>query len=157
MSTSTLCTWLSEVWITFINQVNDVKKYQTEPFELLKFTHCFEIQKSVQNSPFQLHWNFTHPPNRSEDTVSHILHVTRTHTDNNKRNYVRLLFLDYSSKFNAVIPPPTSWQAQWPQWLCLGLPLSNINPLSTGAPQGCVLSPLLNTCLIFDTIRQMLP
>ncbi len=75
--------------------------------------------------------------------------------------YVRILFVDFSSAFNTIIPDtlqnkltqlsvPTSI-CQWitsfltdrQQLVRLGKFSSNTCTISTGAPQGCVLSPLL--------------
>ncbi|GAA6081490.1 uncharacterized protein LOC107695764, partial [Tachysurus ichikawai] len=41
-------------------------------------------------------------PNRSTDDA--ILHSSLTHIDSNNRNYARLLFIDYSSAFNTIVP-----------------------------------------------------
>ncbi|KAI5620952.1 dynamin-2 isoform X6 [Silurus asotus] len=47
---------------------------------------------------------FTYRQNRStEDTISH-LHTTMSHLDNRNRNYTKMLFVDYSSEFNTIIP-----------------------------------------------------
>uniref|UniRef100_A0A3P9ISK5 Reverse transcriptase domain-containing protein n=1 Tax=Oryzias latipes TaxID=8090 RepID=A0A3P9ISK5_ORYLA len=80
--------------------------------------------------------------------------------------YVRLLFLDFSSAFNNIIPdiltekllhlglssPICSWikdfLSERPQSVKLGPHLSST--ISTGSPQGCVLSPLLFTLYTSD-------
>ncbi len=44
-------------------------------------------------------------PNRStDDAISHILHSSLTHIDSSNGNYARLLFIDYSSAFNTIVP-----------------------------------------------------
>ncbi len=44
-------------------------------------------------------------PNRStDDAISHVLHSSHTHIDSKNGNYVRLLFIDYSSAFNTIVP-----------------------------------------------------
>ncbi len=44
-------------------------------------------------------------PNRStDDAISHALHSSLTHINHNNGNYVRLLFIDYSSAFNTIVP-----------------------------------------------------
>lgn len=49
--------------------------------------------------PFQ----FTYRSNRStEDAISSVLHLSLTHLEEN--THVRLLFLDFSSAFNTIIP-----------------------------------------------------
>ena len=47
---------------------------------------------------------FAYCPNRSiEDAIAHTLHTTLSHLDK-KGSYVRLLFIDYSSAFNTIVP-----------------------------------------------------
>ncbi len=44
-------------------------------------------------------------PNRStDDAISQVLHSSLTHIDSKNGNYVRLLFIDYSSAFNTIVP-----------------------------------------------------
>ncbi len=46
-----------------------------------------------------------HRPNRStDDAISQVLHSSLTHIDSKNGNYVRLLFIDYSSAFNNIVP-----------------------------------------------------
>ncbi len=48
---------------------------------------------------------FAYRPNRStDDAISHILHSSLTHIDSSNGNYARLLFIDYSSAFNTIVP-----------------------------------------------------
>ncbi len=43
--------------------------------------------------------------NRStDDAISQVLHSSLTHIDSKNGNYVRLLFIDYSSAFNTIVP-----------------------------------------------------
>ncbi len=82
-------------------------------------------------------------------------------TSRQTRDYARILFVDFSSAFNTIIPDtlqnkltqlsvPTSI-CQWitsfltdrQQLVRLGKFSSNTCTISTGAPQGCVRSPLL--------------
>ncbi|KAI3352137.1 hypothetical protein L3Q82_020949 [Scortum barcoo] len=88
----------------------------------------------------------------TDDAICSALHPALTHLDK-KDSYVRMLFIDFSSAFNTIIPQ---------QLICkldkLGLSTSLCNWLlgfpqpkaSSGAPQGCVLSPLLFTLLTHD-------
>ncbi len=47
---------------------------------------------------------FAYCPNRSsDDAISHVLHSSLTHIDSKNGNYVRLLFIDYSSAFNTIV------------------------------------------------------
>jgi hypothetical protein len=82
----------------------------------------------------------------------------------NKRNtYVRMLFIDYSSAFNTIVPSKLikklrtlglntslcNWILDFltgrPQVVRVGNNTSTMLILNTGAPQGCVLNPLLFT------------
>ena len=46
---------------------------------------------------------FSYRPNRSTDVISITLHTALSHLD--KRNtYVRMLFIDYSSAFDTIVP-----------------------------------------------------
>ncbi len=107
-------------------------------------------------------------PNRStDDAISSTLHLALTHLEN-KDSYVRMLFIDFSSAFNTIIPQQLINKLnllgikQFPLQLDPGLSnrktsvspcrhnTSSTTTLSTGAPQGCVLSPLLFTLLTHD-------
>ncbi len=90
-----------------------------------------------------------------------------THLEN-KDSYVRMLFIDFSSAFNTIIPQQLlnklnllglnnslcNWILDFltgrPQSVRVGHNTSSTTTLSTGAPQGCVLSPLLFTLLTHD-------
>ncbi len=133
---------------------------------------CFErlvmhnIKTSLPNTldPLQ----FAYRPNRStDDAISSTLHLALTHLEN-KDSYVRMLFIDFSSAFNTIIPQQLinklsllglnnslcNWILDFltgrPQSVRVGHNTSSTTTLSTGAPQGCVLSPLLFTLLTHD-------
>ncbi len=133
---------------------------------------CFErlvmqkIKTSLLNTldPLQ----FAYRPNRStDDAISTTLHLALTHLEN-KDSYVRMLFIDFSSAFNTIIPQQLinklnllglnnslcNWILDFltgrPQSVRVGHNTSSTTTLNTGAPQGCVLSPLLFTLLTHD-------
>ena len=82
-----------------------------------------------------------------------------------------MLFIDYSSAFNTIIPSRLVMKLQdinlnpslcrWilnfltdrPQAVRLGQITSSTLCLSTGAPQGCVLSPLLYSLFTHDCMH----
>ncbi len=72
---------------------------------LLKKHICSSIPVTLD--PLQ----FAYRPNRSTDNaISQILHSSLTNIDSKNGNYVRLLFIDYSSAFNTIVPTkPPSW------------------------------------------------
>ncbi len=104
---------------------------------------------------------FAYRANRSvDDAVNMGLNYILQHLDK-PGNYARILFVDFSSAFNTIMPDllsdkltqlsvPTSI-CQWitsfltdrQQLVRLGKLTSRTLTISTGAPQGCVLSPLL--------------
>ncbi len=105
---------------------------------------------------------FAYRPNRStDDAISHVLNSSLTHIDSKNGNYVRLLFIDYSSAFNTIVPIKLAFKltdldlnsslCDWIQDFLTGRPqvvkvsqfTSNSITLNIGAPQGCVLSLLL--------------
>ncbi|KAL0180402.1 hypothetical protein M9458_025844, partial [Cirrhinus mrigala] len=107
---------------------------------------------------------FAYRANRSvDDAVNMGLHFILQHLDKTG-NYVRILFVDFSSTiaaFNTIIPSLlqsklaqlsvpssicqwiTSFLTDRQQLVRLGKFTSHSRTTSTGAPQGCVLSPLL--------------
>ncbi len=119
---------------------------------------CFErlvmhnIKTSLPNTldPLQ----FAYRPNRStDDAISSTLHLALTHLEN-KDSYVRMLFIDFSSAFNTIIPQQLinklsllglnnslcNWILDFltgrPQSVRVGHNTSSTTTLSTGAPQG---------------------
>ena len=113
-------------------------------------------------------YQFAYRANRStEDAISSALHSALTHLDT-KNSHVRMLFIDFSSAFNTIIPQQLiqkldrlgvntslcNWLLDFltgrPQAVRVGRNTSSTITLNTGAPQGCVLSPLLFTLLTHD-------
>ena len=128
-------------------------------FERLVMAHINIINTIIPETldPLQ----FAYCTNRStDDAISIALHTALSNLD--KRNtYVRMLFIDYSSAFNTIAPTKRitklktmglntslcNWILDFlmgrPQVVRVGNNRSATLILNTGAPQGCVLSPLL--------------
>ena len=104
---------------------------------------------------------FAYRPNRSvDDAINIALHYILQHLDN-RNTFARVLFVDYSSAFNTIIPdllhiklthlnihPLTClWIIDFltnrRQYVMMGPHLSQLRTVNTVAPQGCVLSPML--------------
>ncbi len=125
-------------------------------FEKLVLGHLKDIT-GPSLDPLQ----FAYRANRSvDDAVNMGLHYVLQHLDR-PGAYVRILFVDFSSAFNTSIPNlllPKLTQLSVPTSICqwinsfltdrqqlvrLGKYTSSTCTISTGAPHGCVLSPLL--------------
>ncbi len=113
---------------------------------------------------------FVYRSNRStDDAIAFTLHTALSHLEN-KNTYVRMLFVDYSSAFNTIVPATLvaklqtlglnrslcSWILDFltgrSQVVRMGNNTSSPLILNTGAPQGCVLSPLLYSLYTHDCI-----
>ncbi len=113
---------------------------------------------------------FAYRANRSmEDAISAALHPALTHLDS-KDPYVRMLFLDFHSAFNTIIPQQLikklrhlglnsilciwvlDFLSERPQNVRVSRKTSKTVTLSAGVPQGCVLSPLLFTLFTHDCV-----
>lgn len=136
--------------------------------KLVKAHICSSLPSTLD--PLQ----FAYKRNRStEDAIAHIIHTVLSHLDKSKGkvlNYVRLLFVDYSSAFNTILPSTLigklrslglndalcrwifNFLTERPQVVKAGRYISSSLTLSTGAPQGCVLSPLLYSLYTQDCV-----
>lgn len=126
---------------------------------------CLErliLQDIMQTTANQLDSNqFAYRPNRGvEDSLITMLHKIYEHLDNVDA-YVRVLFIDFSSAFNTIQPHVMVnrlVELNVPENLCLWtlefltnrkqcVRVNNVTSsmctTNTGAPQGCVLSPVL--------------
>ncbi|KAI4903352.1 hypothetical protein NFI96_000122 [Prochilodus magdalenae] len=102
--------------------------------------------------------------NRStDDAISSVVHTALTHLEQ-KDSYVRMLFVDFTSAFNTMIPQTLTdklsslglrsslcnWVLDFltnrPQSVRIHNLSSSTTILSTGSPQGCVLSPSCSRC-----------
>ncbi len=162
--------------ITGLNDYRPValKSVAMKSFERLVLAYLKNITGPLWD-PLQ----FAYRANRSvDDAVNMVLHYILQYLDR-PGTYVRILFVDFSSSLNTIIPSlhqpkltqlsiPTS-VCQWinsfltdsQQLVKLGKFSSSTRTISTGAPQGCVLSPLLfslytNDCTSKDTSVKLL-
>ncbi|KAJ8359380.1 hypothetical protein SKAU_G00159050 [Synaphobranchus kaupii] len=123
------------------------------------------VQQSVQSivDPLQ----FTYQQNRAVDhTLLTLLHLVRSHLDTPK-SYIRLVFVGFSSAFNTNQPQMAkkllkmnlnphlvlwviSFLTDRPQWVRYKGHCSTIKTISTGSPQGSVVSPVLFTLYTDD-------
>ncbi|KAK3546911.1 hypothetical protein QTP86_003785 [Hemibagrus guttatus] len=129
-------------------------------FERLVMRHI-KTQLPTSLDPLQFAY---HPKCYTDDAITTTLHLTLTHLDN-KDSYVQMLFMDFSSAFNTIIPQHLieklsllGLNTSLCKWILdfligrlqsvrIGNSISSTTILSTGAPKSCVLSPLLFTLL----------
>ncbi len=150
------------------DSLNDYRPIALTPiimkcFERLVLHHL----KTCLPSTFDNH-QFAYRANRStEDAIAIVLHNALSHLEH-QESYVRMLFIDYSSAFNTIIPDilfskltdlgfpllTCTWIRNFltdrPQTVKLGPNLSSTRTLSTGSPQGCILSPILYSLYTHD-------
>ncbi|KAI4889623.1 hypothetical protein NFI96_008800, partial [Prochilodus magdalenae] len=135
----------------------------TKCFERLVMTHI-KATIDVTVDPHQ----YAYRRNRStDDAISSVVHTALTHLEQ-KNSYVHILFVDFTSAFNTMTPQTLTdklssfglrtslcnWVLDFltnrPQSVRIHNLTSSTTILSTGSPQGCVLSPLLFMLLTND-------
>ena len=123
--------------------------------------------KNTINITSECH-QYAYRQNRSTaDADSAVIHQAFTHLETSN-SYARLLFLDFSSHFNTIIPQTLinklsalglapslcnrilDFLTHRPQSVRINNLTFSPTMLNTGSPQGCVLSPLLYTLLTHD-------
>ena len=151
-----------------ISQLNDLR-----PVALTSVVFkCFEklvLKDLIKQVEHQLDpCQFAYKPNRNvEDAVLVFLNNVLVHLDEGRR-FVRALFIDFSSAFNTIQPHllfekltsfgVSSELKAWlfdfltcrTQFVQINNTQSNVIVTNTGAPQGCVLSPVLYTLYTND-------
>ncbi len=162
-----------------ITGLNDYRPVALTSVAMKSFERLVLSYLKDSNGPLLDPLQFAYRANRSvDDAVNMGLHYILQHLDRSG-TYVRILFVDFSSAFNTIIPEtlqnkmtqlsvPTS-VCQWitsfltdrQQLVRLGKFSSSTGTISTGAPQGCVLSPLLfsiytNNCTSKDPSVKLL-
>jgi hypothetical protein len=140
-------------------------------FERLVMTYINSISNQQQQYTLD-QFQFVYRPNRStDDAISIALHTALAHQD--KRNtYMAMLFIDYCSAFNTIVPSKLITKLRplgrnitlcnWildlltgrPQVVRVGNNTSALLILNTGAPRGCVLSPLLYSLFTHDCVAK---
>ncbi|XP_058241455.1 uncharacterized protein LOC131358028 isoform X1 [Hemibagrus wyckioides] len=87
-----------------VSCLNDYRPVALTPINM----KCFErlVMRHIKNllPPSLDPMQFAYRPNRStDDAITTTLHLALTHLDN-KYTYLRMLFIDFSSAFNTIIP-----------------------------------------------------
>uniref|UniRef100_A0A8C1J6G0 Reverse transcriptase domain-containing protein n=1 Tax=Cyprinus carpio TaxID=7962 RepID=A0A8C1J6G0_CYPCA len=162
-----------------ITGLNDYRPVALTPVVMKSFEKLVLAYLKDITGPLLDPLQFGYPANRSvDDAINLGLHFIMQHLDKTG-TYVRILFVDFSLAFNTIIPTalqtkltqlsvPSSicqWIASFltdrQQLVRLGKFMSNSCSTNTGAPQGCVLSPLLfslytNDCTSKDPFVKLL-
>ncbi|KAI4905911.1 hypothetical protein NFI96_012457 [Prochilodus magdalenae] len=155
--------------VSFLNELNNfyARFERGNPTTATRADVSAEHQ-SLTLSPTEDPHQFAYCQNRStEDAVSIALHSVLSHLDN-KNTSVRMLFIDFSSAFNTVIPSQlitkltdlgiSSHMCNWlldfltnrPQHVRMDNHCSSTITINTGVPQGCVISPFLFSLFTHD-------
>ena len=156
--------------------LNDFRPVALTPIMMKCFERLVLAHLKAGLSPSLDKHQFAYRGNRStEDAISTALHSALSHLDESN-THVRMLFIDFSSAFNTIIPSQLisklgalmetkeldinpsvcNWLLDFltnrPQSVRLDHLTSSTLSLNTGVPQGCVLSPLLFSLFTYDCI-----
>ncbi|KAK3553665.1 hypothetical protein QTP70_006873 [Hemibagrus guttatus] len=153
---------------SMVSCFNDYRPITLTPIVMKCFERLIMRHNKTQLPPSLEPLQFAYHSNRfTDDAITTTLYLALTHLDN-KNSYIQMLFIDFSSAFNTIIlqhmieklsllglnTSLCNWILDFltgkPQSVRIGNSISSTNTLSTGAPQGCVLSPLLFTLLTHD-------
>ncbi|GAA6107798.1 uncharacterized protein LOC121182596, partial [Tachysurus ichikawai] len=87
-----------------VSCLNDYRPVALTPIVMKCFEKLVMRHIKTQLLPSLDPLQFAYRPNRSTDyAIATALHLALTHLDN-KDTYVRMLFIDFSSAFNTIIP-----------------------------------------------------
>ena len=151
-----------------VSCLNDYRPVALTPVTMKCFEKLVRAHITSSLPPGMDTHQFAYRANRStEDAIATALHSSLSHLEE-RNSYVRLLFVDLSSAFNTILPdrlvlklldlglshPTCTWIKDFlsdrPQRVRVGPHTSTALTLSTGSPQGCVLSPLLYSLYTHD-------
>ncbi|KAI3353892.1 hypothetical protein L3Q82_005099 [Scortum barcoo] len=141
---------------THITSLNDYRPVALTPIMMKCFERLVKDHIISKLPPTFDPLQFAYQPNRStEDAICSALNLSLTHLEE-KNTHVRMLFLDFSSAFNTIIPqhlvgklgllgfstPLCNWLLDFlterPQSVRVSKNTSSVITLSTGSPQGCM-------------------
>ena len=151
-----------------VSCLNDYRPVALTPIIMKCFEKLVRAHVVTSLPPSLDPYQFAYRANRStEDAIATTLHSTVSHLERGN-SYARLLFVDFSSAFNTILPdrlvtklldlglshPICAWIKDFlsdrPQRVRLGPHTSSTIKVSTGSPQGCVLSPTLYNLYTHD-------
>ena len=150
--------------------LNDYRPVALTPIIMKCFEKLVKVILVEQTKVYQDPLQFAYRSGRGvDDALTYLLHIIIKHLEQTK-SYVRVLYIDFSSAFNTIVPEVlieklhhvmkvNPYLSLWigdfmsnrSQRVRLGEVFSDSRTLNVGAPQGCVLSPILFTLLTSDS------